>query len=222
MSWESSALYYRIINEAVRQRLGGFHSARCLMHSVDFAEIEALQAAGHWARAAQILAAAAGSLEKGGADFVVLCTNTMHKVADQIQDAVSLPLLHIADATARSLMARGLSRVGLLGTRFTMEDDFYKGRLTARHGLDVMVPDEVQRRHVHDVIYGELVQGKAFDASRESLRRIMADLVQEGAQGIVLGCTELGILLRDGDAPVPMFDTTRIHALAAVERALAD
>ncbi|MET7246837.1 aspartate/glutamate racemase family protein [Methylobacterium sp. EM32] len=222
MSWESSAEYYRIINETVRARLGGLRSARCLMWSFDFGEIEALQHAGRWDEATDELVAAARRLERGGADFVVICTNTMHRMADQVQAAIGLPLLHIADPTAGRIRAAGLSRVGLLGTAFTMEQDFYKGRLAARHGLDVLVPEAGDRAEVHRVIYEELVQGHALPASREAYRAVIARLVERGAQAIILGCTEIMLLVRPEDSPVPLFDTTALHAEAAVERALAD
>jgi aspartate racemase len=220
MSWESSIEYYRILNEAVRDRLGGLHSAQSLMFSVDFAEVEALQHQGRWDEAAGIMADAARRLEKGGADFLVLCTNTMHKLADAIQAAVPIPLLHIADATAEAVRARGLATVGLLGTRFTMEEDFYKGRLVERHGLRVLTPGAADRAIVHRVIYDELVVGDIRPASRAEFRRILAALIGQGAQGIILGCTEIGLLVQAEDSHVPLFDTTRIHALAAVEEAL--
>jgi aspartate racemase len=222
MSWESSAEYYRIINEKVRDRLGNLHSARCLMWSFDFAEIEALQHAGRWDKATNLLVEAAQRLERGGADFMLICTNTMHRMADDVQAAVSIPLLHIADPTAERIKAAGLKRIGLLGTAFTMEQDFYKGRLTARHGLDVIVPDEEDRRTVHRVIYDELVQGRVEEKSRAAYREIIARLVERGAEAIILGCTEIMLLVRPDDSAVPLFDTTAIHADAAVERALAN
>lgn len=221
MSWESSAEYYRIINETVRTRLGGLRSARCLMWSFDFGEIEALQHAGRWDEAAAALIDAAQRLERGGADVVVICTNTMHRMADAVQAAIGLPLLHIADPTAQRIRAAGLSRVGLLGTAFTMEQDFYKGRLAARHGLDVLVPEADDRAEVHRVIYEELVQGRALPASREAYRAIIARLVARGAQAVILGCTEIMLLVRPEDSPVPLFDTTALHAEAAVDWALA-
>ncbi len=220
MSWESSAEYYRIINETVRARLGGLRSARCLLWSFDFGEIEALQHAGRWDEAAEELIAAARRLERGGADVVVICTNTMHRMADQVQAAIGLPLLHIADPTAARIRAAGLSRIGLLGTAFTMEQEFYKGRLASRHGLDVLVPDEADRAMVHRVIFEELVQGRALPASRDAYRAAIARLVQRGAQGIILGCTEIMLLVRPEDSPVPLFDTTALHAEAAVDWAL--
>lgn len=220
MSWESSAEYYRIVNERVRDRLGGLHSARCLMWSFDFAEIEALQHAGRWDEATALLVEAARRLERGGADFLVLCTNTMHRMADELQAAVGIPLLHIADPTALRIKAAGLRRVGLLGTAFTMEQAFYKGRLVARHGLEVLVPDEADRALVHRVIYDELVQGVVDPGSRAAYRDIIARLVAGGAEAVILGCTEIMLLVRPEDSAVPLFDTTTIHAEAAVAMAV--
>ena len=219
MSWESTALYYRIINEQVKQQLGGLHSARSLMYSVDFHEIEKLQAAGEWQKAGEILAEAALSLEKGGADFIVLCTNTMHKVAQQITDAVSIPLLHIADATAQRIRQAGVKKVGLLATAFTMEQEFYKGRLH-QSKIDVLVPDAAGRKVVHDIIYQELCLGVTRDESRAQYRKIIAELVEQGAEAIILGCTEITLLVKAEDASVPLFDTTLIHAEDAVKLAL--
>lgn len=220
MSWESSLEYYRIINQEVQARLDGLHSARCLLYSVDFAEIEALQHRGQWPQAGALLAEAARRLELGGADFLVLCTNTMHKVADDIQAGSGIPLLHIADATAEKIKAAGISRVGLLGTRFTMEQDFYRGRLEQRHGLDVAVPEPGAREMVHRVIYDELCRGLIRDSSRAAYRGIIEHLVKRGAQGIIAGCTEIELLVREEDSAAPLFPTTRIHAVAAVDRAL--
>jgi aspartate racemase len=220
MSWESSIEYYRIINETIQSRLGGLHSAKSLMVSVDFAEVEVLQHQGKWAEAAHMLADAAKALENGGADCIVLCTNTMHKVADDIQAQVSLPFLHIADATAEVVKASGLQKIGLLGTRFTMEEEFYKGRLSDKHGLTVLVPEAPEREMVHRVIYDELVVGKIQPESKAQYRRIIEQLVAQGAEGVILGCTEIGLLVQSPDSPVPLFDTTRIHAEAAVEFAL--
>ncbi|MFD1111003.1 aspartate/glutamate racemase family protein [Pseudoroseomonas ludipueritiae] len=220
MSWESSAEYYRIINEQVRDRLGGLHSARCLMWSFDFAGIEALQHAGRWADATAEMIAAAQRLERGGADFVLICTNTMHRMAEEVQAAIGIPLLHIADPTAERIRAAGLRRVGLLGTAFTMEQDFYKGRLVERHGLEVLVPEAEDRALVHRVIYEELVQGRAEPASREAYRAVIARLVARGAEAVILGCTEIMLLVRPEDSAVPLFDTTALHAEAAVERAI--
>jgi aspartate racemase len=221
MSWESSAEYYRIINEAVHDRLGGVHSAKSVMVSVDFAEVEALQRQGRWAEATQAMIEAAQGVERGGADFVVICTNTMHKMADDVQKAIQVPLLHIADAAAEPIKARGLRKVGLLGTKFTMEEEFYSGRLAQRHGLQVLIPNAEDRAIVHRVIYEELVVGTINPASQAQYRRIIAGLVRQGAEGIILGCTEIGLLVKEADSPVPLFDTTRIHALAAVDYALA-
>ena len=221
MSWESSAEYYRLINQAVRARLGGLRSARILMWSFDFGEVEALQRAGCWDDAGILLIDAARRLERGGADLAVICTNTMHRVADQVQAAIGIPLLHIADPTAERVRAAGLSRVGLLGTAFTMEQDFYKGRLAERHGLEVLVPGREDRALVHRVIYEELVRGRIEPASRDAYRAVIARLAERGAQAVVLGCTEIMLLVRPEDCAVPLFDTTAIHAEAAVELALA-
>lgn len=222
MSWESSIEYYRIINETVKAKLGGLHSAKSLMYSVDFAEIETLQHQGKWQEAAQVLSEAAQRLETGGANFLILCTNTMHKVAEAIQAQVHIPLLHIADATAQQIKGEGLHKVGLLGTRFTMEEDFYTSRLTEEHGLDVIVPDVPARAIVHRVIYDELVRGKIQPGSKKQYLEIIEQLVQAGAEGVILGCTEIGLLIRPGDCRVPLFDTTRIHAVAAADYALAE
>jgi aspartate racemase len=220
MSWESSAVYYRFLNEIVRDRLGGLHSAPCLIYSVDFAPIEEMQREGRWDDAADALASGAYSLERGGAELLVLCTNTMHKLADQVAGAVEIPFLHIADATAAAVKAAGHSRVGLLATAYTMEQDFYVGRLRDRHGLDVLVPDEPGRAEVHRVIYEELCLGRVVDASRDRYREVMAGLADRGAEAILLGCTEIDLLVTQDDASVPLFDTTRIHAEQAVEMAL--
>ncbi len=221
MSWESSAEYYRIINTQVRDRLGGLHSARCLLWSFDFADIETLQAADRWDAATALMIDAAQRLERGGADVLVICTNTMHRMADAVQAEVSIPLLHIADPTAARIRAAGLSRVGLLGTAFTMEQEFYKGRLIARHGLDVLVPETDDRALVHRVIYDELVQGRIEPASRRAYAGVIDRLVARGAQAIILGCTEIMLLVRPQDSPVPLFDTTALHAQAAVDWSLA-
>ncbi len=220
MSWESSIEYYRIINEAVKEQLGDLHSAKSIMVSVDFAEIEFLQRKGRWEAATLAMIEAARSVEAGGADFLIICTNTMHKMADEVQSSISIPLLHIADATADAIKARGLRRVGLLGTRFTMEEDFYRGRLMDKHALDIIVPDAADREIVHQVIYNELVLGKMEPASKAEYLRIISDLAQAGAEGIILGCTEIGLLVSQPDTRLPLFDTTRIHALAAVQFAL--
>jgi aspartate racemase len=220
MSWESSIEYYRFVNEATRDRLGGLHSADCLLRSVDFAEIEALQRAGAWEEAGRRLAAEARALVAGGAELLVLCTNTMHKVAEALTEAVDVPFVHIADTTAHAVRTEGLTTVGLLATGYTMEQDFYVGRLRARHGLDVLVPDAADRRIVHDVIYEELCVGVVDDGSRDEYRRIMRALADRGAEGILLGCTEIELLVGPDDSPVPAFDTTRLHAERAVELAL--
>lgn len=222
MSWESTIPYYRIINETVQARLGGLHSAKIVLYSVDFHEIEALQRSGDWDRAGALLADAARALQAAGAECVVLCTNTMHKVAEAIEQAVQLPLLHIADLTASAVAQAGLSTVGLLGTRFTMEQSFYRERLRQRHGLDVLVPDENERDLIHRVIYEELCRGRIVDVSRADFRAVMRRLVERGAQAIILGCTEISLLVDASDASVPMFDTTRLHALGAAAWALAD
>ncbi len=220
MSWESTVEYYRLINEAVKQRLGGLHSAKCVLYSVDFAEVEELQRLGQWMAAAELLGNAAQQLERAGANMVLICTNTMHKVADEIQAHIGIPLLHIADATADAVKQAGLHRVGLLGTRFTMEDDFYRQRLMDQFHLEVVIPEAEDRNAVHRVIYEELCVGKIRPESKAHLAAIIHRLVGMGAQGIILGCTELGLLLSAEDSPVPLFDTTRVHALAAVESAL--
>ena len=222
MSWESSAEYYRIINQTIGAKLGGLHSAKCVLVSVDFAEIEELQNRGAWDEAAQRMAEAAQSLESAGADCVVLCTNTMHKLADEIQAGIHIPFLHIADATAEKVVAAGIRKVGLLGTRYTMEENFYKGRLTKEYGLDVIIPDPSDREIVHGVIFNELCLGIAKPESRGQLVRIMTGLVGAGAEGIILGCTELELLVHAEDSPAPLFPTAKIHALAAVEYALAE
>lgn len=219
MSWESSLEYYRILNETVKDRLGGLHSAKCILYSVEFAEIEALQHAGRWDEAAQMMVEAGQSLERAGADLLVLCTNTMHKLAPELEAGVSIPLLHIADAAADAVRAKGIQHVGLLGTRFTMEQDFYKGRLE-KHGLEVLIPEEADREIVHRVIYGELCLGVIKPESRQAFTRIIEKLVADGAEGVILGCTEIENLVRHEDSPVPVFPTTRIHAEAAVEWAL--
>jgi len=220
MSWESTVPYYRVINETVRERLGGFHSAKLVLYSVDFHEIEQMQSSGAWDESGRMLAQAARSLEAAGADFIVLCTNTMHKVADAIESAVSIPLFHIADPTAQEINKNGLTKVGLLGTRFTMEQDFYRGRLRDQHHLDVLIPDEADRGIVHKIIYDELCMGLVRDGSRMEYRRIIQRLVDQGAQGVILGCTEISMLVGPSDSPVPLFDTTSLHARKAAEYAL--
>jgi aspartate racemase len=217
MSWESTVPYYRIINETVRDRLGGLHSAKIVLYSADFHEVELLQRAEDWEEAGRLLAQAASSLEAAGADLLVLCTNTMHKVAPAIEQAVAIPLLHIADPTADEIKAARLSRVGLLGTRFTMEQDFYRDRLQRLHGIDVMIPSEDDRETVHRVIYDELCLGTVREFSRDEFRAIIDRLVGDGAQAVILGCTEIAMLVGAADSPVPVFDTTSIHARKAAE-----
>jgi aspartate racemase len=221
MSWESTVPYYRTINRVVGEQLGGLHSAKIALYSVDFHEIERLQHAGRWVEAGTILVAAARAVQRAGADFLVLCTNTMHKVAPQLEADVELPLLHIADATATRVRAAGLRRMGLLGTRFTMEEEFYRGRLEDRHGLEVLVPAAGDRATVHRVIYDELCHGRVLEESRLLYQRVVSGLIQQGAEGVILGCTEIGLLLRPRDADVPMFDTAEIHAEEAARYALA-
>ena len=221
MSWESSIVYERILNEEARRRLGGVHSADLLIRSYDFAVVERLQAAGEWEQAGRLLADGARTLEAAGAELLVLCTNTMHEVADMIGAAVGVPLLHIADVTAAAVKAAGLTEVGLLGTRYTMERDFYRGRLQATHGLTVLVPDEPDRTLVHQIIYNELVQGIIRDASRTRYLEVIGRLQQRGAEGIVAGCTEIELLVQASDVKLPYFPTTRLHALAALDMALA-
>jgi len=221
MSWESTALYYRWINEGVKARLGKLHSAKIAMVSVEFEEIKALQHAGEWDKTGEILAGAARQIEAAGADFLLICTNTMHKVAPQIEAAISIPLLHMVDATAAAIKARGLETIGLTGTRFTMAQDFYKNRLKEKHGLEVLVPDEADMAVIHRVIYEELCVGQIKEASREAFLRIMQGLHEEGAEGIIEGCTEIVTLVQQEHTEIPLFDTTAIHARAAVEQALA-
>ncbi|WP_454278402.1 aspartate/glutamate racemase family protein [Sphingomonas sp. Marseille-Q8236] len=222
MSWESSAEYYRILNEGVRDRLGPTASASCLLWSFNFAEIEALQHHGDWNALTARMVDAARRLEAGGAELLLICTNTMHRMAAAVQQAVAIPLLHIADPTAERIRAVGIRTVGLLGTAFTMEHDFYKGRLAERHGLNVIVPGAADRAEVHRVIYEELVAGQVTATSREAYRAVIARLVAAGAEAVILGCTEIMLLVRPEDSAVPLFDTTALHAAAAVEIALAD
>ena len=221
MSWESSIEYYRIINETVKKRLGGLHSAQCLMYSVDFAEVERLQHADEWEALTLLMIEGMQRLAHGGADCLVICTNTMHRMAPEIQAAIDLPLLHIADATADAIKAQGLHTVGLLGTRFTMEGDFYRSKLIQDHGLQVLIPDETGRETVHRIIYSELVQGQILERSRLVFQNVIAGLQAKGAQGVVLGCTEIPLLIRQSDVSIPVFETTRIHAEAAVDWALS-
>ncbi|NCC19945.1 aspartate/glutamate racemase family protein [Candidatus Saccharibacteria bacterium] len=220
MSWESSLEYYRIINEETRKRLGGLHSAKSLMYSVDFAEIEKLQHRGDWEAATRMMVDAAKHLENGGADFVLICTNTMHKMAKDVENAISIPLLHIADPTAESIKTQRLTKVALLGTKYTMEQDFYKGRLTEKFGLSVIIPNETDRQTIHDIIYDELCLGNIDIESKKKFIAIIEKLQKAGAQGVVLGCTEIGLLIQQQDVTLPAFDTTHIHAAAAVNLAL--
>jgi aspartate racemase len=221
MSWESTVPYYRLINETIKERLGGLHSAKLILYSVDFHDIERLQHSGDWDAAGEMLATAARSLEAAGADFLVLCTNTMHKVAPAIEAAVRIPLFHIADPTAEEIKRAGFSKVGLLGTRFTMEEAFYRECLSERHGLDVLVPDQEDRDIVHRVIYDELCLGAINPESHAEYRRIIAGLVERGAEAVILGCTEISLLVAQQDSTVPLFDTTSIHARKAAEFALS-
>jgi len=222
MSWESSIEYYRIINQYTAEKLGGLHSAKSVMVSLDFAAIEVLQRKDDWEGAAEMMTAAGRQLKRGGADFMVICTNTMHLLADRVQAEVGIPLLHIADATARVIKEGGLEKVGLLGTRFTMEKDFYRGRLEEKHRLEVLTPDEQGKETVHRVIYDQLVQGVVEESSRREYLAIIDELVERGAEGIILGCTEIGLLVKQKDLTTPVFDTAEIHARSAVEVALEE
>lgn len=221
MSWESTAEYYRILNEEVKERLGGFHSAKCLLSSVDFEGYEKMQRESRWQEAGFLIANEAKILEKAGAACIVLCTNTMHKVASQIQFAINIPFIHIADPTGRAIQSAGLKRIGLLGTRFTMEQDFYKNRLTQEFNLDLVIPEQSDRDLIHEVIYNELCMGIIRPESRKAYLGIIHDLEQKGCQGIILGCTEIGMLVNQSDSPLPLFDTTLLHARAAVDFSLA-
>jgi aspartate racemase len=220
LSWESSVEYYRIINEAVKDKLGGLHSAQCLMYSFDFAEIETLQAAGDWDKATFRMIQVARQLERGGAECIVICSNTMHRMAEDVQNAVDIPLLHIADATAQAIKDQGLDTIALLGTRYTMEQDFYKGRLIDKFDLNVLIPEEPARSAIHNIIYDELVVGEIKDESRTRYQDAIGQLVATGAEGVILGCTEIGLLIKPEHSPVPTFDTTMLHALYAVNWAL--
>jgi aspartate racemase len=222
MSWESTVTYYQAVNEGVKEKLGGLHSAKVVLYSVDFHEIEILQHTDRWDEAGRVLAEDAARVEAAGADFLVLCTNTMHRVALQIEERIAIPLLHIADATAEEIKKAGIETVALLGTRFTMEQDFYRGRLTDRYGLEVLIPDDAGRETVHRVIYDELCLGKILPQSRSRYVEIISELARRGAQAIILGCTEISLLVRSEDSPIEVFDTTAIHAQKAVEWALCD
>ena len=222
MSWESTESYYRLINETVKKKLGGLHSARLILHSADFAEIEHLQHLGEWHKTAEILTKAAQGIEKAGADFILICTNTMHLVAPQIQAGINIPLLHIADATAEEIVKAGIKKTGLLGTAFTMEEDFYKGRLENEFGIQVITPSATDRKIVHQIIYNELCLGKIENASRNEYLRIIDNLLEQGAEGVILGCTEIALLIEPKHTDARLFDTTTLHALKAVEKALLD
>lgn len=220
LSWEASAVYYRIINELVRAKVGSTHSAKSIMYSVDFAEFEQLQHQGDWDKLTELMIESGMRLKNGGADFIVICANTMHKMADAVESQVGIPLLHIADTTADEIKKKGLGKVALLGTKYTMEQDFYKGRLDKKHGIDVIIPDQDEREVIHSVIYHELVLGKILESSREAFIKIIGHMHSLGAEGIVLGCTEIPLLISQKDSLVPIFDTTQIHAKAAVEFSL--
>jgi aspartate racemase len=222
MSWESSAEYYKLINEGVHQALGGVHSAKSVMVSVDFSEVEALQKSGRWDEATQMMTTAARQVEAAGADFLLICTNTMHKMADEVQAAVKIPLIHIADAAAAAVLEQGIRTVGLLGTRFTMQGEFYKRRLADKFGLKVYTPVAADQDAVHNIIYDELVVGQIMPASRDAYQKIILKLAEQGAEGIILGCTEIGLLVKQSDCSLPLFDTTLLHAQAAVQYALKD
>ncbi|EJR40127.1 Aspartate racemase [Bacillus mycoides] len=219
MSWESTSEYYRILNEEIKSRLGGLHSAKCLINSVDFEEIERFQSNGDWDGAGEVLGNAAYSLQKGGADFIIICTNTMHKVVEKIKENINIPVLHIADTTAKEIKRKGIQTIGLLGTKYTMEQDFYKSRIE-ENNIKVIVPVEKNREKINEIIYTELCLGKITSQSREYYKRVIEELVQKGAQGIILGCTEIGLLIKQEDVVVPIFDTTFIHAIEAVNVAL--
>lgn len=220
MSWESSSLYYQIINRTTQEKLGGVHSAKCLLYSVDFNEIALLQKEGNWKKLGELMVEAAQSLEKGGADFIVLCTNTMHKLCDEIQANVSIPLIHIGDATAQKIKEKNLKKAGLLGTSFTMEQDFFKGRLLNKHQIETIIPDENQRAAIHGIIYDELVKGIINNESRNIVLEIISDLIDKGAEGIILGCTEIELLITNEFTTAELFNTAEIHAKKAVEFAL--
>jgi len=222
MSWESTVEYYRIINETVKKKLGGFHSAKIILYSVDFAEVETMQHTGAWDQAALLLAQVAKRVEKAGADVGLICANTMHKVFDQVQKSVQIPLIHIADVTARAMKTRGVKLAGLLGTRYTMEQEFYKGRLADIHGIQVLIPEADERRAINDILYNELCLGDIKKISRDTFKKIIANLESRGAEGIILGCTEIPLLIDPGDYSLPLFDTTALHARAAVEFALQE
>ena len=220
MSWESTLEYYKMINEGIRRRLGGLHSARIAMVSIDFEPIEKLQHQGNWDKMAEMLSNDAKNIEKAGADFLLICTNTMHKIAQDIENSIKIPHLHIADATAEELIKEGIKTVGLLGTAFTMQEEFYKGRLEKKHGLTVVTPDKQDREIIHKIIYNELCLGKIKEDSKKEYLRIINELEKNGASGVILGCTEIGLLIKQNDTDIKLFDTTKIHAKKAVELAL--
>ncbi|WP_079515148.1 aspartate/glutamate racemase family protein [Rossellomorea marisflavi] len=222
MSWESSSEYYRLINQGINRKLGGHHSAKSIMVSVDFEEVKHYQHIGEWDKATGLMIKGAQQVERGGADFLLICTNTMHKMADDVQKAIGIPLIHIADATARTIKEAGLTKIGLLGTAFTMEEEFYKGRLSSRHGLEVVVPEQDDRQLVHDIIYRELCLGKIVAESRRDYQQVIEKLIDKGCQGVILGCTEISLLIKHEDVAVPLFDTTALHAEAAVAYALEE
>ncbi|MBT4398642.1 MAG: aspartate/glutamate racemase family protein, partial [Bacteroidetes bacterium] len=222
MSWESSLEYYRILNEQIKQKLGGLHSAQCLMYSVDFGPIAQLQHDNDWEELSRIMVETGQRLEKGGADFIIICTNTMHKMAKEVGAGISIPLIHIADATAEEIKRQGLNTVALLGTRFTMEQDFYKGRLAEKHGLKVLTPDDTDMDTIHRIIYKELCLGTILKDSKTEYLRIIEKLIDQGAEGIILGCTEIPLLVKQKDVSVPILDTTQLHAEAAVEFAIGN
>ncbi len=220
MSWESTLEYYRIVNVSVKKRLGGFHSAKCILYSVDFEEIERLQHQGEWNLLTRLMIFAAQKVEKAGADFVLICTNTMHMMADEVQGAIHVPLLHIVDVTAEAIKSNGQNRIGLLGTRFTMEQDFYKKRLHDKYGFEVLIPNEWERQIIHDILYSELCLGEIKELSKNKFKDIINNLIERGAQGVVLGCTEIPLIVNQKDYPIPLYDTTSLHARAAVEYAI--
>ena len=220
MSWESSLEYYRIVNETIKIRLGGFHSAKCILYSVDFEEVERLQHLGDWDELTRLMIDAARRLEGAGADFLIICTNTMHKMADEVQEVIRIPILHIVDVTAEAIRTNEEKRVGLLGTKFTMEQDFYKGRLRDKHGLEVLIPGEEERQVVHDILYSELCLGEIKELSKGKFKNIIQNLVDRGAQGVILGCTEIPLIVSQVDYAIPVYDTTTLHAQAAIDFAL--
>jgi aspartate racemase len=220
MSWESTLEYYRIVNETVKIKLGGFHSAKCILYSVDFEEVEKLQHLGDWDELTRLMMDAARRLEGAGADFVIICTNTMHKMADEVQGVIRIPILHIVDVTAEAIRANGEKRIGLLGTKFTMEQEFYKGRLRDKYGLEILIPGEEDRQVVHDILYSELCLGEIKELSKNKFKSIIQNLVERGAQSVILGCTEIPLIVSQDDYDIPVYDTTALHARAAVDFAL--